>query len=280
MQQGASAGRVAAPGACRGRTGRTAGAGRGAHAARAGRTVRDALLVWACVTGAAAAAAAAPAVSATGATGSAARAPAESAPPRVNLAAEWRWSESVPRRPAPPGAVVTSTLGAPAPAQGQVAVRSGAPGAPASALPALPTRIVLANGSGARVRLAEAVPLQTVQAWQEPGGTGAALVPGWVEAVQALELRVRWPGGSSPAEVELEVEQAQPPAADGTGAAARRERLATRAWLPMGEWVTVAAWGAPAGGATPAADPGTVSTSALAVRPTRVLQLRLSPVAP
>jgi len=202
------------------------------------------------------------------------------APPRVNLAVEWRWSEAVPRRPGAPGAaagtVVTSTTGSATPPQGQVTVRAGAQ-ASASALPALPARVVVANGGGARVRLAEALPLQAVQAWQEPGGTGAALIPGWSESVQALELRVRWPGGRSPAEVELDVERAMAPSPDGSNPGARRERLATRAWVPLGDWVTVAVWGEAAGGAgVRAAEPGTVSTTALGPGTARVLQLRLS----
>jgi hypothetical protein len=204
----------------------------------------------------------------------------------VNLAVEWRWSEAAPRRPGATGAagsagtVVTSTVGSTAPPQGQLTVRSGT-GAAGSALPALPARVVVANGGAARVRIAEAVPLQSVQAWQEPAGAGAALIPGWSESVQAFELRVRWPGGRTAADVELEVEQAQPASADGSVPAARRERLATRAWVPLEEWVTVAVWGeATAGSAGRAVEAATVSTAALGTRPARVLQLRLSALQP
>lgn len=211
---------------------------------------------------------------------------ASPAPPRVNLAVEWRWSEAAPRRPGATGAagsagaVVTSTVGSTAPPQGQLTVRSGT-GAASSALPALPARVVVANGGAARVRIAEAVPLQSVQAWQEPAGAGAALIPGWSESVQAFELRVRWPGGRAAAEVELEVEQAQPASADGSAPAARRERLATRAWVPLEEWVTVAVWGeASAGSAGRSVEVGTVSTAGLGARPARVLQLRLSALQP
>lgn len=207
---------------------------------------------------------------------------AETANPRVNLAVEWRWSEAVPRRLVAPGAagggaVVTSTTGGTAPPQGQVTVRVGtqATAAAPPGLPALPARVVVANGGGARVRLAEALPLQAVQAWQEGGVTGAALVPGWAQAVQALQLNVHWPGGRAAAQVELEVEQALPPAADGTAPRARQERLGTRAFVPLGEWVTVAAGGDTAPG-VPGADATTVSTSALEARAGRVLQLRLS----
>ena len=203
-------------------------------------------------------------------------------PPRVNLAVEWRWSEATPRRagapgsPGAPGAIVTSTTGSTAPPQGQVTVRSGT-GASVASLPAPPTRVVVANGGGARVRLAEAVPLQSVQAWQEPAGTGAALIPGWSESVQAFELRVRWPGGRSAADVELEVEQALPASADGSVPVSRRERLATRAWVPLEEWVTVAVWGDSVAGAPGRpVEAGTVSTAGLGARPARVLQLRLS----
>lgn len=225
-----------------------------------------------------------PASRSTPAQASASAAPeaASPVPPRVNLAVEWRWSEAAPRRagattaPGSPGAVVTSTTGSTAPPQGQVTVRSGT-GASAASLPALPTRLVVANGGGARVRLAEAVPLQSVQAWQEPAGTGAALIPGWSESVQAFELRVRWPGGRSAADVELEVEQALPASADGSVQAARRERLATRAWVPLEEWVTVAVWGdAVAGVSGRPVEAGTVSTAGLGARPARALQLRLS----
>ena len=209
--------------------------------------------------------------------------PAEDvAHPRVNLVVEWRWSESTLRRPgsAPAAggtAVITSTAGGTAPPQGQVTVRAGAQAAASArpGQPALPARVVVANGGGARLRLAEAVPLHAVQAWQDSSGSGAALVPGWAESAQALALRVRWPGGRAAAEVELEVEQAVPPAADGTAARARLERLATRALVPLGEWVTVAASGEAVGGAA-GTEATTVSTSALEARAVRVLQLRLS----
>lgn len=245
------------------------------------RTLAPACLAAGLAAPAAASPPAAPGVpAARGAAGAAAAVHPE--PPRVNLAVEWRWSEAAPRRSVAAGAgsVVTATTGAAAPPQGQVTVRTGT-AAPAAVLPALPSRMVVANGGGARVRLVEVVPLQSVQGWQEPAGTGAALVPGWAEAVQALEVRVRWPGGGSAAEVELEVEQATPPAADGSAPAARRERLGTRAWVPLDEWVTVAAWGGPAAAAMPAAAGGTmVSTVAVDGRAVRVLQLRLSALQP
>lgn len=238
---------------------------------------RPVMAAWA---GALALLAAAPALQA-GPVSPAAPQAGPAAPPRVNLAVEWRWSEAAPRRPGTPGtsaagAVVTSTAGSTTPPQGQVTLRAGA-SASALAPPALPARVVVANGGGARVRLAEAVPMHAVQAWQEPGGSGAALIPGWSESVQALEVRVRWPGGRSPAELEVDVEQAVAPGHDGSNPTARRERLATRAWVPLGEWVTVAAWGEATGGpgARPA-EPGTVSTMALGARTARVLQLRLS----
>jgi hypothetical protein len=207
---------------------------------------------------------------------------AQPEPPRLNLAVEWRWSEAVPRRPgvAGDGSVVTSTTGATAPPQGQLTARTAATASP-SALPTLPSRMVVANGGAARVRLVEAVPLQSVQAWQEPAGKGAVLVPGWAEAVQAFEVRVRWPGGRSAAEVELDLEQATPPAADGSAPTARRERLATRAWVPLDEWVTVAAWTGPGPAPSPGAGSGTtVSTTTLDGRAGRVLQLRLSALQP
>jgi hypothetical protein len=215
---------------------------------------------------------------------SAAVAAGGAAPPRVNLVVEWRWSEAAPRRPAGAGeaTVVTGTLGSTAPAQGQVTVRSSAPGpaAPmaataAPAVPALPARFVVANGGSARVRLAEAVPLQWVEPWQEPGGRGAVLRQAWTESAQAFQVRVQWPGGVSDAQIELEVEQPLSSAQEMAQLQPRREQFGTVVRVPLGQWVGVASWGEARGG--PPAAPGTVSTADLVAGTGRTLQLRVSP---
>jgi len=200
-------------------------------------------------------------------------------PPRVNLLVEWRWSTD-PGAPALTGAtgartVSTTTLasGSPAPAaEGSTTVRTE-PAARAPHAGAPPRQLVVANGASARTRLSETVALQWVEAWQEPAGKGAVLRQGWTEAVQALEVKVGWPGGQAPVEVDVLVEQADGAGAQGSARAPQRESLGTRVLAPLGEWTTVAAWGE---AARPAAA-GTVSTTALGASTARVLQLRVSP---
>ncbi len=178
--------------------------------------------------------------------------------------------------------MVTGTLGSTAPAQGQITVRSSAtvPAAPLSSThpaagPALPARLVVANGGSARVRLAEAVPLQWVEPWQEPGGRGAVLRQAWTESAQALQVRVQWPGGAADAQLELEVEQSLSSAQEMAQQQPRREQFGTVVRVPLGQWVNVASFGEAASGASPTL--GTVSTAELGARPGRALQLRLSP---
>jgi len=204
---------------------------------------------------------------------------APTTPPRANLLVEWRWSTD-PGAPALTGAagartVSTTTLptGSPPPAaEGSTTVRTE-PAARAPHAGAPPRQLVVANGASARTRLSETVALQWVEAWQEPSGKGAILRQGWTEAVQALEVKVAWPGGQAPVEVDVLVEQADGAGADGGARAPRRESLGTRVLTPLGEWTTVAAWGE---AARPAAA-GTVSTAALGASTARVLQLRVSP---
>jgi hypothetical protein len=206
------------------------------------------------------------------------------APPRVNLVVEWRWSEAAPRRSAGAGdsAVVTGTLGSTAPAQGQLTVRSAAPGRPAptsaaaaTTVPGLPARLVVANGGSARVRLAEAVALQWVEPWQEPGGRGAALRQAWTESAQAFQVRVQWPGGTADAQLELEVEQSLSSAQEMAQQQPRREQFGTVVRVPLGQWVNVASLGETASGTSAA--PGTVSTADLGAGAGRTLQLRVQP---
>lgn len=215
---------------------------------------------------------------------SAALAAGGAAPPRVNLVVEWRWSEAAPRRLPAAGdsAVVTGTLGSTAPAQGQLTVRSAvqarpAPtaAAPAPAVPGLPARLVVANGGSARVRLAEVVPLQWVEPWQEPGGRGAALRQAWTESAQAFQVRVQWPGGTADAQLELEVEQSLSSAQEMAQQQPRREQFGTVVRVPLGQWVNVASLGETASGTSAA--PGTVSTADLSAGAGRTLQLRVQP---
>jgi hypothetical protein len=206
------------------------------------------------------------------------------AAPGVNLVVEWRWSEAAPPRPVGAGAaaVVTGTLGSTASAQGQVTVRSAAPAraapiaaAPATSGPALPARLVVANGGSARVRLTEAVPLQWVEPWQEPGGRGAVLRQAWTESAQAFQVRVQWPGGAAQAHIELEVEQSLSAAQEMAQLQPRRERLGTVVRVPLGQWVGVASFGE--AGAGTSSSPSTVSTADLASRGGRTLQIRVNP---
>ncbi len=135
-----------------------------------------------------------------------------------------------------------------------------------------PQQVQVLNGSEARIRYAQAIPLQWVQSVQAPGPlAGAGVQQGliWLQAGQSLVLRPRWPGGQAAVTLEIEVQTAAVQARPGAGLPSQqRSELATTVQAPLGQWVTIARSGQ-------AAPKGTYSSAAATERP-RLLQLRVT----
>jgi hypothetical protein len=131
------------------------------------------------------------------------------------------------------------------------------------------------NGGRASVRVGHSVPLTWVQAAQaEPQAgafnqpaAGAGVVQGltWLEAGRQIVLQPRWPGGSQPAVVDVQVDSAaldaeRPGMPAGTVGSAlpvqSRSQTVTTVLAPLGQWVTIAR----TGGEQVVEQPGSVST--------------------
>lgn len=135
-----------------------------------------------------------------------------------------------------------------------------------------PQQVQVRNGREARIRYAQSIPLQWVQAVQAAGPmTGAGVKQGlvWLQAGQSLVLRPRWPGGQQAATVELEMQTAAVQARPGADLPTQqRSELATTVRAPLGQWVTIARSGQ-------VAPQGSYSSEAASQRP-RLLQLRVT----
>jgi hypothetical protein len=180
--------------------------------------------------------------------------------PQRNLRAELRWVDSsqLERRAAEASGSVTIGTGV-APA-GQVTLRSDSRAAEGEVL----QQVLVLNGGTAQVRLAQAVPLQWVEAVQGPrGGAVAVLRQTWVEAATGVVLRPRWPGGGAPVELEVSAEVS-------TGL--QQAVTGTRVLVPLGEWFTVAR----SDTQSQASQRGTLSTHDVARSQQRELQVRVS----
>jgi len=139
------------------------------------------------------------------------------------------------------------------------------------------------NGEKAQLRITQSTPMQWVQsaaAQSTALTTDSASVTqksgaitqanSTVESGQILVLTPRWPGGSKPVQVAIDLQTA---AVDGrTGAdlpATSRRQVATTVSAPLRQWVTIAT----SGGGTAS---GTYS-SAGAADARRLIQIRVSP---
>jgi hypothetical protein len=135
-----------------------------------------------------------------------------------------------------------------------------------------PQQVQVRNGREARIRYAQSIPLQWVQAVQAAGPmTGAGVKQGlvWLQAGQSLVLRPRWPGGQQAATVEVEMQTAAVEARPGAELPTQqRSELATTVRAPLGQWVTIARSGQ-------VAPQGSYSSEAASQRP-RLLQLRVT----
>lgn len=135
-----------------------------------------------------------------------------------------------------------------------------------------PQQVQVRNGREARIRYAQSIPLQWVQAVQAAGPmTGAGVKQGlvWLQAGQSLVLRPRWPGGQQAATVEVEMQTAAVETRPGADLPTQqRSELATTVRAPLGQWVTIARSGQ-------VAPQGSYSSEAASQRP-RLLQLRVT----
>lgn len=173
---------------------------------------------------------------AVGAAGAAGAAPRVAEPlPAVNLQVAWRvqpWPG--PAQPShPTGSVVVGT-GSAAPPQDGVVTRTRPA---ADTAPALQLR----NGGQAHWRLLRDEPDGgTAWVWTTEG---AGLAGGTVRQGRAtgLQVQVRWPGGTAPASVTWQFEQASPDDGEAPrGAAAQQASgellLPLDSWQPVGRW--------------------------------------------
>ncbi len=142
------------------------------------------------------------------------------------------------------------------------------------------------NGQEARMRLGATVFVQWTQAAGAQvatrssagaSGGGASSAGGAVANAmtalpvgQALTVRPRWPGGSQPVTVELEVNQSALDASTGAAVPAHAQRqLSTTVTLPLGQWVSIASTGG-------AAEQAGVYSSRAASQTPQALQLRVT----
>lgn len=161
-------------------------------------------------------------------------------------------------------------------------------------------QLQLLNGQTGAVRLGRALPVQ----WLQRAARGAAVASAsaappapyalsadragavsdavsdavtyavtWVPSGQSLTVRPQWVGGSSPVNLTLQFSSSTLRAAPGTALPATRTRLAgTTLHVPLGVWTAFAATGTP----LEAADPGSLSTLALAERGRQLMQVRVT----
>lgn len=181
--------------------------------------------------------------------------------PQRNLLVEVRQTgeASATAEPAPRGAVVIGSDGR---------VRGWAEGSTSTRTRDHATERVqqlqVLNGGRGSVRLAEAVPMEFMQASVSAQGVEVAPATVWTESGNGFSVQPSWPGGTAPVTVEI--------AADRSDASRRAEVLST-VRIPLGEWVTIAR-SVEDRRATP---PGTVSSrDAAGRRAVQQLQIRIT----
>ena len=220
--------------------------------------------------------------------------------PRRNLWVEIRWVDSSLSNAALSGvrdaAVVVGTSGSVSPRGGVVlSTRSEN----SSSSQQMQQRLLVLNGSTARVRLSEQVPVQWVDyglqldtgtaggmsAGSGPPSTGAGkvmVVPrsGSVEMVSEFSVTPQWPGDRQPVRVSVQVQQGRAGSAGEpalpnnppTQAQAQQQmQVQSTVLLPLGEWLTIARSGQRA----QTQERGTLSSRDAEGRVSRDLQIRV-----
>lgn len=138
-------------------------------------------------------------------------------------------------------------------------------------------KVLVANGERVRMQLDTATPVQWVKAAVVAGAThqrarGVEQVLYWMPSVRSLAVQVRWPGGSQPATLQIEVEQADAETQAGNHLPSpSRSQLSSTVRVPLGEWTTIAVTGA----RTSPQQDGVYSTRALQADAAQALQVRV-----
>jgi len=220
--------------------------------------------------------------------------------PRRNLWVEIRWVDSSLSNMAlsgvREGAVVVGTAGSVSPRGGEVlSTRRDNSGASQQTR----QRLLVLNGSTARVRLSEQLPVQWVDyglqldtgaagGWSAGSGTSSTAagkvmaVPrtGSVEMVSEFSVTPQWPGERQPVRLSVQVQQGR---ASGPGESTPALNAATHpqaqqnmqvqstVLLPLGEWLTIARSGQRA----EAQERGTLSSRDAEGRVSRDLQIKV-----
>ncbi|MBB4843050.1 hypothetical protein HNP55_001569 [Paucibacter oligotrophus] len=207
--------------------------------------------------------------------------------PRRNLWVDIRWVDSSLSNAAlsgvREGAVVVGTAGSVSP-RGGLGLSTRRESNGSSQL----QRLLVLNGSTARVRLSEQLPVQ----WLDYGlqlETGQALgakvlaLPrsASVEMLSEFSVTPQWPGGRQPVRLSLQVQQGRAPGVAGEPAppinpathaqAGQSTQIQSTVLLPLGEWLTIARSGLRA----EAQERGMLSSRDAEGRASRELQIRL-----
>lgn len=104
-------------------------------------------------------------------------------------------------------------------------------------------RVLVLNGAAASLRLSQGLALPDSEVWWTPWGAGAGLRSQWIELVNGMEVRPRWPGSTAPVKLELAAQRSAPVSASPgwtQGVTPPQMTLFTTVQAPLGEWVEVA----------------------------------------
>ena len=146
-----------------------------------------------------------------------------------------------------------------------------------------PQSVQVRNGEKALLHVNDAIPMQWTQSvsTQSPSSNGSAgnsqgntgpstsvnnaLV--WFDAGQSISVQAKWPGGSKPAVLVIEVQRAAlAPYVGATLPQQTRNTLSTTVTVPLAEWVTIAATGKSAKAGVYSSDAGVLGRRLLQVR--------------
>jgi hypothetical protein len=105
-------------------------------------------------------------------------------------------------------------------------------------------RLLVLNGGQGRIAIGSGAPmLQWLQVVWTPSGPAVIGAREWVEALRAMQVRPRWPGGDAPVEVELRAEANRRGAGGTPTEGIDAASVLTTVQVPLGKWITVASSG-------------------------------------
>ena len=134
-------------------------------------------------------------------------------------------------------------------------------------------RLLVLNGGQGRIAIGSGAPmLQWLQVVWTPVGPAVTGAREWVEALRAMQVRPRWPGGDASVEVELRAEANRPATGGLTTEGIDTAGVLTMVQVPLGKWVTVAS----SGDRQSQRERGTFASSEVSREQRYVVQLRVS----